>query len=108
MECKIPIIKFKKTRITRSGVEIPAMLNAKKRELPEYLQVGQAWKVFGKWLVAMGQSDQAQIEISGGLKSGHVCIVLRGIGFTFYFYELIDNYTKEQLKIFDYIRLILD
>lgn len=109
MKCKIPIIKFKNTRITKQGIELPVMLDDEKKKLPEYLQVGQAWKVFGKWLVAMGQSDQNEIEFPDGtLKSGHVCIVLRGIGFTLYFYELIDDYTEEQLKIFNYIRLVLD
>ena len=84
-------------------------LKGKKEKLPEYLQMRQAWAIFGKWMVAEGESDQNQVKIYKGYeKSGHVCIVLRGIGFTFYFYELIGTYTPEQYKIFDNMRLILD
>ena len=84
-------------------------LEGRKDELPEYLQLRQAWAVFGKWMVADGESDQNQVPIYKGYeKSGHVCIVLRGIGFTLYFYELIGTYTPEQYKIFDNMRLILD
>lgn len=85
-------------------------LKGKKDNLPEYLKLRQAWITFGKWMVQIGESDQNQIKIGGGgyEKSGHVCIVLRGIGFTLYFYQLIDEYTKEQYKIFDNMRLLLD
>jgi hypothetical protein len=81
----------------------------KKKDLPEKLQIGEAWKVFGKWMVAIGESDQNEVNIPNyGIKSGHICIVLRGLGFTLYFYELIDDYTEEQYKAFNHIRLILD
>jgi hypothetical protein len=83
-------------------------LKGRKDKLPEYLQLRQAWKVFGKWMVAIGESDQNQVNMGGYEKSGHVCIVLRGIGFTFYFYELIGTYSPKQYKIFDYMRLIFD
>jgi len=83
-------------------------LKGKKEKLPEYLKLRQAWITFGKWMVQIGDSDQNQVKIGGYEKSGHVCIVLRGIGFTFYFYQLIDDYTEEQCKIFDNIRLLLD
>jgi hypothetical protein len=110
MKCSIPLNSFE-TRMSK-GIAVPIIgkdeFGKRKRDLPEYLQIGEAWKVFGKWMVAMGESDQEQIKIRDGMHSGHVCIVLRGIGFTLYFYELIGDYTKEQLKIFNYIRLVLD
>jgi len=89
--------------------EIPE-IGSHKEDLPDYLKAGLAWNVFGKWVVADGESDQNAVRIGsdGTLKSGHVCIVLRGLGFTFYFYEIIDDYSKEQYDIFDYIRLVLD
>jgi hypothetical protein len=111
MRCSIPIKSFE-TRKNRKGITLPIIgkdeFGKRKRDLPEYLQLGEAWKVFGKWMVAMGESDQNEIRIRDGMHSGHVCIVLRGIGFTLYFYELIGDYTKEQLKIFNYTRLVLD
>ena len=111
MRCSIPIKSFE-TRKNSSGITLPMIgkdeFGKKKRDLPEYLQLGEAWKVFGKWMVAIGESDQNEIKIRDGMHSGHVCIVLRGIGFTLYFYELIGDYTKEQLKTFNYTRLVLD
>jgi len=111
MRCSIPIKSFE-TRKNRSGITLPMIgkdeFGKKKRDLPEYLQLGEAWKVFGKWMVAIGESDQNEIKIRDGMHSGHVCIVLRGIGFTLYFYELIGDYTNEQLKTFNYTRLVLD
>ena len=81
----------------------------KKKNLPIEFQTGEAWKVFGKWIVDVNESDQYNIETSSyGIQSGHICIVLRGLGFSLYFYELIDDYTKEQYDAFDYIRLLLD
>jgi hypothetical protein len=84
-------------------------LKGTKKGLPEYLQMGAAWKVFGKWMVASGQSDQNEVKIGNYLKkSGHVCIVLRGIGFSMYFYELIGDFEPEQYEIFNVIRFYLD
>lgn len=73
--------------------------------LPEYTQVGQAWKTFNKW---MKERKLGTKFGDGTLKSGHICIVLKGIGFTLYFYEIIDDYTEEQYQIFEHIRLLLD
>ena len=107
MECKLPMNKFD-VRIDRKGIK-RAVLMGKKKDLPAELQMGQAWKVFGKWMVAIGESDQNEVDIPiKGVQSGHVCIVLRGLGFTLYFYELIGDYTEEQLLAFDHIRLIFD
>lgn len=107
MECKLPIKDFE-IRIDRRGRK-KAKIMGKKENLPDELQIGEAWKVFGKWMVAIGESDQNEVNIPNyGTRSGHVCIVLRGLGFTLYFYELIDDYTKEQYKAFDHIRLLLD
>lgn len=85
-------------------------LKGRKEKLPEYMRLRQAWKTFGKWMVQIGESDINQVNIgkTGYENSGHVCIVLRGIGFTLYFYQLIDEYTEEQCEIFDVIRLLLD
>lgn len=107
MECKIPIKEFD-IRTARNDVKMPVM-KGKKADLPSQLQIGEAWKVFGKWMVKIGESDQNEVIIpKKGLQSGHICIVLRGLGFTLYFYELIDEYTQAQYEAFDEIRLIFD
>lgn len=107
MECKIPIIADMEVVKKRGRKRVHLM--GKKKNLPEKLKIGEAWKVFGKWMVAIGESDQNEVDIPMyGIKSGHVCIVLRGLGFTLYFYELIDDYTQEQYKAFSHIRLLLD
>ena len=108
MECKIPIIADFEINSTKRGRK-RVHLMGKKKDLPAKLKIGEAWKVFGKWMVAMGESDQNEVDIPMyGIKSGHVCIVLRGLGFTLYFYELIDDYTQDQYQAFKHIRLLLD
>lgn len=107
MECKLPIIADIEVKKKRGRTR--AHLMGEKKNLPAKLQIGEAWKVFGKWMVAIGESDQNEVEIPmHGIKSGHICIVLRGLGFTLYFYELIDDYTIEQMQAFKHIRLLLD
>jgi hypothetical protein len=69
----------------------------------EEKNIGSVWKIFNN---LMCNSDGYKAEIYQN--RGHICEVLKGIGFTFYFYELIDNYTEEQLEIFNYVRLVLD
>ena len=80
-------------------------------ELDEFSRIGQAWKTFSKLMKEKELEKELGKKIGvgdGTLKSGHICVVLKGIGFALYFYELIDEYTEEQLRIFEHIRLILD
>jgi hypothetical protein len=69
----------------------------------EEKNIGSVWKIFNN---LMGNQGKYRDEIYQN--RGHICEVLKGIGFTFYFYELIDYYTEEQLEIFNHIRLVLD
>lgn len=109
MECKLPIKKMKGVRTSRQNIRIPIIPHIE-MDTPEYGHISESWKSFGKWLVVIEESkikDNVKVSQSG-TKNNHVCIVLRSIGFTLYFYELIDNYKEEHLDIFNHMRLVLD
>jgi hypothetical protein len=105
MECKLPIKGYNETFKSRQNIEIPVIDNIP-TDTKAYSHISETWKQFGKWLVVIEESKEKVSK--GGLNHNHVCVVLKSVGFTFYFYELIDNYTEDQLDAFRYLRLLLD
>jgi hypothetical protein len=104
MECKLNY-NFYKTRKTSENVEVPD-IDGYKPGSDEYSLHSHVWKDFGKWIVAMEKDDEKVSD--WGKEHKHICHVLKSIGFTIYFFELIGDYTEEQYKAFSHIRLILD
>jgi hypothetical protein len=108
MECKLEYKEIKEIRKTREGQKVPVTIDWKNNR--KYSNFSEAWKTFGKWIVAIDESKtNDNIEVSkAGTEVKHICLALRKIGFALYFYELIDDYSKEQYIAFNHMRLILD
>jgi hypothetical protein len=108
MKCDLPI-NIKEIRKTREEIKVP-VIDGIHKDSKTYGNISEAWKQFGKWMVAIEESKyKEEVEVSQwGIKDPHICIVLRSIGFTLYFYELIGDYKEEHYKAFRHIRLILD
>jgi len=108
MECKLNY-KFYKTRRTSENVKVPD-IDGYIPGSNEYSLHSHIWKDFGKWIVALDEENEKEnVKVSNwGKEHKHICVVLKSIGFTIYFFELIDDYTEEQYNAFNHIRLILD